>query len=127
MLGRPDPVLGKLFALADNFRTQNPDCDGSEIPSCIHLLDKYGWDVLSVDVLIKFEACSVMSPVEIGHYRDILETINENNLNPNASNSLSENEKLDRVVELCKSDSVSADYETVRTIAEKLKLEDPSI
>ncbi|MEO9476817.1 MAG: hypothetical protein ABJG41_14840 [Cyclobacteriaceae bacterium] len=118
-----DPILGKLFTLTQIFKEQNPDCDGTELPACIELLNDFCWDVDGVDLLIKLESCSILSAVEIGYYRDMFENVNENNINPNARSKISENEKLDKVAELCGSEIISADHEKVKAIVESLKLE----
>ena len=109
---------GKLKTLVEAFAKANPD-NTEELDSMIYFLEQFNWEVKAADIYVKIGASGPLLTWDDGDYFDeVWQKANKEN--PAAQ--LTDNEKLNRIVELSKSDVFNCDHNQVKLIAETLQL-----
>tara|TARA_Y100000310_G_scaffold298681_1_gene332825 strand:- start:6021 stop:6389 length:369 start_codon:yes stop_codon:yes gene_type:complete len=114
---------GKLKTLVEAFKRANPDNDETEVEAMISLLEDYNWDIKAVDLTVKIIGSGPLMTFEDSDYFNrTWKKANQSELKA----QLTENEKLDRVIELSKSDAFGCDHDQIKMIAETLQLSSPT-
>ncbi|MAE86211.1 MAG: hypothetical protein CMB80_25985 [Flammeovirgaceae bacterium] len=114
---------GKLGFLVNAFHEASEQNDVTEIVALMSLLEDHKWDTDKLKLQFMLED---HYDIEFDDLM-IFEKIKEQALASMPTPILSEDEKLDRVVEMAKSPMVNYDYDQVKAIASALKVNDPSL
>ncbi|MEP1782117.1 hypothetical protein [Reichenbachiella sp.] len=109
-------LKGKVLSLVELFEKRYPEQDLSELESVVSLLRDYKWDVMGTDLVLKLSVAS--KPFNRNNEEYCIALVKHFSRN---STELSENDKLDSILELCKSEIVGIDHKLLKPLITDLK------